>query len=139
MPKPQPVRPLHWLLAALDRMSTREASAFDVVGKRKSVLSGASLDLSWDVQEVRLKTAAAKLEEAEEAAEAAGVGDLFAAEEGAEEAQEDLEDAEEENEAAQEEVSARIPSVPVGSVGTSFGAPVPMTVWTVHCKHTNNS
>ena len=72
------------------------------------------------MQEVRLKTAAAKLEEAEEAAEAAGVGDLFAAEEGAEEAQEDLEDAEEENEAAQEEVSARIPSVPAGPVDASF-------------------
>ena len=36
------------------------------------------------------------------------MGDLFAAEEGAEEAQEDLEDAEEENEAAQEEVSVWI-------------------------------
>ena len=73
-------------------------------------MSGASLDLSVGMflQEARLKEAAAKLEEAEEAAEAAGVGDLFAAEEGAEEAQEDLEDAEEENEAAQEEVSVWI-------------------------------
>ena len=59
------------------------------------------------------------------------MGDLFAAEEGAEEAQEDLEDAEEENEAAQEEVSVWILSVP-GLMTLLFITSVSIS------KHTNS-